>query len=69
MKVTKKCQALDINGKNCGCKTGLKKYAYHGDPMIVEREIENTWVEVYLCRKHQGVLSPMYVIPTFKNHK
>lgn len=61
MKVTRKCQALDSDAKLCGCEKGLKKYDYHGDPSIFGWGEGNTWVRVYLCRKHQGVLTPNYI--------
>lgn len=63
MKVLRKCQQLDEDGKRCNC-TSVQKYAYHGDPSLHSYP---NWVEVYLCRKHQDILSPTRI--TLKKRK
>ena len=49
MKILKKCQALNNDGKRCKEIKKLNYEYFHGD---AETEQPTKWVAVYLCKKH-----------------
>ena len=59
--MTGRCQALDMDGKRCRRKTGLKLVDYHGDHELYYEEPEPDWVTVWLCEWHRKPERPKAV--------
>lgn len=58
MKVLKRCQRLDEDGKRCKSHS-VKLYTFHGDPELRSYDEDDTgWVCVYLCKTH--AMSTLY---------
>ena len=47
-----RCQALDSNGNRCKNIAKFKEH-YHGDHEIYSYDEGLSWVEVFVCKKHQ----------------
>lgn len=52
-----RCQALDVNGKQCSAKMSYPAQ-YFGSDMYDSSWLEPTWVRVWLCERHVGKVKP-----------